>query len=330
MGSMARTPKSVTPAEVARAAPAQVSAAVSNGAGEAAQAPARAPVSTGDESGDRLRTASVVAPELPPLAPSSAPPLAPSSAPPLAPRSIAEGAATPRSVLRDTRETVAAPVAHVDLTHSIRLDKEASQPEPQRMVARPALGERPVAAATVAGARSPTFAAPSDMVSGSGKAAALAGPAASAAPAAPAAPVWARLRLDHYASQGAEAVVPAAGEMPSPNGSTQRLAVQGPPPPVAARCQPLAPVFVDAAQPKGAAQRGSELASAVPRTDGEASGAAASGAAGPVQGDVFLDGALVGRWMSRHLSREAGRASAGPTGFDSRRNALLPGATVGG
>jgi hypothetical protein len=51
---------------------------------------------------------------------------------------------------------------------------------------------------------------------------------------------------------------------------------------------------------------------------------------GPSQGDVFLDGALVGRWMSRHLSREAGRASAGPTGFDQRRNPLLPGATVGG
>ena len=48
-----------------------------------------------------------------------------------------------------------------------------------------------------------------------------------------------------------------------------------------------------------------------------------------IQGDVFLDGALVGRWISRFLSKETGRPSSGPTGFDSRRNALLPGVTVG-
>jgi hypothetical protein len=51
---------------------------------------------------------------------------------------------------------------------------------------------------------------------------------------------------------------------------------------------------------------------------------------GPNEGDVFLDGMLVGRWMSRFLNREAGRASAGPTGFDARRGRLLPGVTVGG
>jgi hypothetical protein len=56
----------------------------------------------------------------------------------------------------------------------------------------------------------------------------------------------------------------------------------------------------------------------------------AENAHGPTQGDVFLDGALVGRWMSRLLSREASRATAGPTGYDLRRNALLPGPTVGG
>ena len=52
--------------------------------------------------------------------------------------------------------------------------------------------------------------------------------------------------------------------------------------------------------------------------------------AGPREGDVFLDGMLVGRWMSKFLNREAGRASAGPTGFDARRGRLLPGVTVGG
>ena len=49
-----------------------------------------------------------------------------------------------------------------------------------------------------------------------------------------------------------------------------------------------------------------------------------------IQGDVFLDGALVGRWISRLLSCEAERASVGPTGFDTRRGRLMPGATVGG
>ena len=55
----------------------------------------------------------------------------------------------------------------------------------------------------------------------------------------------------------------------------------------------------------------------------------AQGGAQHIQGDVFFDGVQVGRWISRFLSKEAGRASSGPTGFDSRRNALLPGATVG-
>jgi hypothetical protein len=48
-----------------------------------------------------------------------------------------------------------------------------------------------------------------------------------------------------------------------------------------------------------------------------------------MNGDVFLDGALVGRWMCRFLARQAGRESAGPTGFDSRRNPILPGPTIG-
>ena len=56
----------------------------------------------------------------------------------------------------------------------------------------------------------------------------------------------------------------------------------------------------------------------------------AATSAGPTEGDVYLDGALVGRWISRFLTQAAGRASAGPTGFDPRRGRLLPGATVGG
>jgi len=51
---------------------------------------------------------------------------------------------------------------------------------------------------------------------------------------------------------------------------------------------------------------------------------------GPTEGDVYLDGTLVGRWVARFLNQEAGRAQAGPTGFDARRSRLLPGATVGG
>ena len=48
-----------------------------------------------------------------------------------------------------------------------------------------------------------------------------------------------------------------------------------------------------------------------------------------IEGDVYLDGAMVGRWISRFLSREASRSSTGPTGFDKRRNPLMPGASLG-
>ena len=53
------------------------------------------------------------------------------------------------------------------------------------------------------------------------------------------------------------------------------------------------------------------------------------GDAPPVAGDIFLDGTLVGRWMCRFLTREAARDPAGPTGFDPRRNSILPGPTTG-
>jgi hypothetical protein len=92
----------------------------------------------------------------------------------------------------------------------------------------------------------------------------------------------------------------------------------------------FAPVLTEAPQRRLAAQDSAAPGNEVVQEAGENSGGAAGGAGGSIQGDVFLDGVLVGRWMSRYLSREAGRASAGPTGFDQRRNALLPGATVGG
>ena len=57
--------------------------------------------------------------------------------------------------------------------------------------------------------------------------------------------------------------------------------------------------------------------------------APSNGTQAPMEGDVYLDGLLVGRWMSRFLAKEAGRASAGPTGFDGRRGRLLPSPTVG-
>ncbi len=63
--------------------------------------------------------------------------------------------------------------------------------------------------------------------------------------------------------------------------------------------------------------------------DATGAGDRSSGDTAPVQGDVFLDGVLVGRWMCRFLARQAGRDPAGPTGFDPRRNPVLPGATIG-
>jgi hypothetical protein len=57
---------------------------------------------------------------------------------------------------------------------------------------------------------------------------------------------------------------------------------------------------------------------------------AAAQSQGPTGGDVFLDGMLVGRWIARFLADGAGRAPAGPTGFDGRRGRVLPGPTVGG
>ncbi len=85
-----------------------------------------------------------------------------------------------------------------------------------------------------------------------------------------------------------------------------------------------------AAAPERAVTGPQEGADAGASTQAPAAPPPAAANAGPTEGDVFLDGALVGRWISRFLSQEAGRASAGPTGFDPRRGRLLPGATVGG
>jgi hypothetical protein len=90
--------------------------------------------------------------------------------------------------------------------------------------------------------------------------------------------------------------------------------------------------------PAAAAPERVRQPAAPPGTDRERDATALPASSAPVgqgqaqariEGDVFLDGTLVGRWMSSYLAREAGRASAGPTGFDARRNPLMPGATVG-
>ena len=46
------------------------------------------------------------------------------------------------------------------------------------------------------------------------------------------------------------------------------------------------------------------------------------------EGPVYLDSQMVGRWICEHLAREAGRAPAGPTGFDPRAGMIWPGAPI--
>jgi len=165
--------------------------------------------------------------------------------------------------------------------------------------------------------------------------------------AAPAVPAWAGavapravagrslarpagLRLDWYGGRGPDAGSAVSREVASSDGGGGPVAVPSAPVLATVPAAPVAPVAADVPQPRLAAQNTPAPGGAVAPEGAEPAESQGSGPAGPAQGDVFLDGMLVGRWMSRHLSREAGRASAGPTGFDSRRNALLPGPTVGG
>jgi hypothetical protein len=137
------------------------------------------------------------------------------------------------------------------------------------------------------------------------------------------------LRLDLHGglrpdASSVAAVEAASGGLPPP-------AADVPPASAMMQAAPVATGMIDVPQPRSAAQDSPTRGSGAVPAAAEGSGSgSAGGPGGPTEGDVFLDGTLVGRWMSRHLSREAGRASAGPTGFDQRRNALLPGATVGG
>lgn len=86
----------------------------------------------------------------------------------------------------------------------------------------------------------------------------------------------------------------------------------------------MAPVatVAEASMSERAAQR--PAAERVPTTEQHH-----SPAGGPTHGDVFLDGTLVGRWMANQMTRDADRPPSGPTGFDARRSAAWPGATVG-
>jgi hypothetical protein len=296
MGSTTLMPKAVNPAEFARNAP-----------GPAASA--------GSAEGVEVAAASAGRDRLGPLTP---PPAAAPQAPTWAPVGGSEAVAPAKAELPDARQAVAAQVARVDVTHLVRLHREAGSAGPQGALARPMSTEGPGAASPIV--ISPPLVVPSGEVYGGGRAAPVSvGPAVGGG---------AGLRLDHYAGRRLEAFSLPEEQTSTPDGRSQTTAMRGAPS-QAAQAAPLAPVFVDAPQVGGVAQPGVAPGSAGAQEGADAPGAGSSGAAVPMQGDVFLDGTLVGRWMSRHLSREAGRASAGPTGFDSRRNALLPGATVG-
>jgi hypothetical protein len=137
------------------------------------------------------------------------------------------------------------------------------------------------------------------------------------------------LRLDDYGSRGGNFAAAGAG----PAGPEGGLGVPAGGDAEGAHAVGVAyraPVFAPVSDPSVAASNGPAAGQPSPTGNGDAPTGGASQAPSAAHGDVFLDGALVGRWMSRMLSREAGRASAGPTGFDPRRNALLPGPTVGG
>jgi hypothetical protein len=137
------------------------------------------------------------------------------------------------------------------------------------------------------------------------------------------------LRLDLHGGQRPDASSVAAVE--AAGGGSPPPAADVPSASAMMQSAPVATGMIDVPQPRSAAQDSPARGSAAVPEAAEGSGSgSAGGPGGPTEGDVFLDGTLVGRWMSRHLSREAGRASVGPTGFDQRRNALLPGATVGG
>jgi len=138
------------------------------------------------------------------------------------------------------------------------------------------------------------------------------------------------LRLDWFGGRQPEPGAVAPREAGAADGGAAPVAVPAAPGLAPVSAAPVAPVAADVPQARVAAPDRSAPGGVAAPEGAEAAGGQGGGPAGPMQGDVFLDGALVGRWMSRQLSREAGRASAGPTGFDSRRNALLPGPTVGG
>ena len=148
-------------------------------------------------------------------------------------------------------------------------------------------------------------------------------------------------------SRTASGGVPGAGAVGTGGGNVQgakarERAVYGGAGPSAAGMAPEAAVLRRAGAanvPQGpsiatsvAAVGGGVLAaqSMTPATDGVTRPDGPNDAAGPTQGDVYLDGALMGRWMARSLAREAGRAPAGGSAFDARRNPLPAGRMIGG
>ncbi len=162
--------------------------------------------------------------------------------------------------------------------------------------------------------------------------------AASTAPGAPGAvPAGSNTRADGVAVplrvQIGGSAPGRAAFGPAPGGAAEPAA---PTAPVAREVASAAGPGVDTAAPTGWAGVPPGVAPPPVTVGHTPAGAAGTGGGDarpgdtiPVHGDVFLDGVLVGRWMCRFLARQAGRDPAGPTGFDPRRNPVLPGATIG-
>jgi hypothetical protein len=218
----------------------------------------------------------------------------------------------------------------IELVQSLRLDAQAAPVRGQS--AAPGVERSEQVGEDRVGARQ-VGEAPGTSVLAQFAAPAVAAGAGAVAPLAVAGRGSARpagLRLDWYGERGPNAGSAVSREVASSDGGGGPIAVPSAPVLATVPAAPVAPVAADVLQPRLAAPDRSAPGGVAAPEGAEAAGGQGGGPAGPMQGDVFLDGALVGRWMSRQLSREAGRASAGPTGFDSRRNALLPGPTVGG
>jgi len=218
----------------------------------------------------------------------------------------------------------------------------SAAPVPPAAVAIPATGIAPTLAAAV----------PWPRVSAAPAAAERPGP--TAAPLAP--PARALAAADFAALARALTPVPAPGFTPTParlaafaaSAMPVRVPAAAPPeravgsgaerwpelPENAGRRmrEPWADTAISAAPIRPAAPgliAGPGLPDTAPSRSAEGSRAIPEEAAEPQdRASIHLDGHAVGRWLSEHLAREAGRAPAGPTGFDPRAGIVWPGAPI--